>query len=61
MPVILATQEAEGRDQDDSGLKPAWENSSQDPVSKKKNHTQKKKNHKKRAGRVALSSGRYRP
>jgi hypothetical protein len=40
--VILATQ-------GDCGSKPAWANSSQDPISKKK----KKNQHKKRGGGVA--------
>jgi hypothetical protein len=34
MPVILATQEAEIR-REDCGLKPAWANSSWDPILKK--------------------------
>jgi hypothetical protein len=38
-PVILVTQEA--RDQEDGGLRPAWANSSQDPILKK-NPSQKK-------------------
>jgi hypothetical protein len=33
-PIILATEEAEIKE--DHGLKPAWENSSKDPISKKK-------------------------
>jgi hypothetical protein len=37
MPAILATQ---GRDQKDSGSKPAWGNSSQDPILK--NHITKR-------------------
>jgi hypothetical protein len=30
-----------GRDQEDQGLKPAWANSSRDPISGKKNTTKK--------------------
>jgi hypothetical protein len=45
-PVILATR---GRDQEDHSLKPAQENSSQDPISK--NSSQK------RAGGVAQGVG----
>jgi hypothetical protein len=40
-----------GRDQEDCSLKPAWANSSQDPISKKK------KTFKKRAGGVAQGVG----
>jgi hypothetical protein len=39
MPIILTTQEAEIRK--DHGLKPAWENSLPDPISKNKNLLQK--------------------
>jgi hypothetical protein len=39
-----------GRDQEDCGSKPSWANSSQDPISKKKNH-------KNRAGGVAEGKG----
>jgi hypothetical protein len=48
MPVILITQGS--RNQEDRGLKPAWANSSRDPVLKK-NPSQK------RAGGVAQSIG----
>jgi hypothetical protein len=41
-----------GRDQEDGGLKPAWANSSRDPISK--NPSKKKKN---RAGGMTQSEG----
>jgi hypothetical protein len=41
-----------GRDQEDHGLKPAWANSLQDPISKTPSYT-----HKKRSGGVAQDVG----
>jgi hypothetical protein len=43
-----------GRDQKDQGLNPAWKNSSQDPISKRK---RKKSIMKKRTGGVAQALG----
>jgi hypothetical protein len=46
MPALVAhaynPSYSGGRDQEDHGLKPAWANSSQDPILKKKKKSEKK-------------------